>query len=156
MQKVMISPFSRTLRSGAKNPKDYPHWEAVISLLVAMGYHVIQVGAAGEYRFPNVQGFCWGLRLKLIAKALQECATWASVDNFFQHFATYEGKRGVVVFGQQDPYVFGHPANVNLLKGVRYIRPNIWEWWDNAQYREDCWVDAETVANAIDTVAKGG
>jgi len=46
--KVIISPYSRRLRNGNRNPKNYPYFEEVIKQLRKMGVYVIQVGIKGE------------------------------------------------------------------------------------------------------------
>ena len=50
MRRIILSPFSRPLRNGKPNPKNYPHWDALIDKLHADGHYLIQVGSTGEPR----------------------------------------------------------------------------------------------------------
>jgi hypothetical protein len=62
--KIIIHPWSRKLRNGNKNPKDYPYWKELVKELVKE-HELIQVGEEGEerlvdeiaglnFRFPHI------------------------------------------------------------------------------------------------------
>jgi hypothetical protein len=72
-----------------------------------------------------------------------------SCDSFFQHFCWDLGKPGVVVFGQSDPNIFGHPENINLLKDRSYLRDKQFWIWEQAEYKEDAFVNPEVVLEAL-------
>jgi hypothetical protein len=105
MKKVIISPFSRPLRNGKKNAKDYPFWDQVIGGLKQLGVFTIQVGSRGEKEIGCDQTVL-GLPLKDLAQVVNLCDTWASVDNFFHHFCDSLGKSGVVRIRQVGPEHF--------------------------------------------------
>ena len=42
---IIISPYSKPLRNGLNNPKNYPYWKELISLI---NEEIIQVGVDGE------------------------------------------------------------------------------------------------------------
>jgi hypothetical protein len=149
MSRILISPYCRPLRNGKPHPKNFPYWDHVIRLLKFSGCTVIQVGQAGENKFHDVDGVLWGLRFTLLAKELRKCDIWISVDNFFHHFACYEGKSGIVLMGQQDPDIFGHPENINLSKDSKYVRPNVWQWWEDTPCIDDCWVTPEVITATV-------
>lgn len=149
MKTIIVSPYSRRLRNGKENPKNFPHWEEVVSKLKKDGYSVVQVGVIGEVPIKGVDAFQVGLLLKKLSELLKECSTWISVDNFFQHFAYLEGKKGVVIFGQSDPKVFGHEVNVNLLKDRKYLRDRQFDIWETATYNADVFVTSTDVVNAV-------
>lgn len=153
---VLISPYSRRLRNGRDNPKNYPRWAEVVQALAQRDIAVCQIGVAEEPEVPGVAGRLSGLRLKVLAEHVKTCQAWASVDNFFHHFAHYLGKPGVVVFGQQDPEMFGHPGNVNLLKHRKFVRPHPWNWWEDTPADDECWVEPDAVVAAIADMARKG
>lgn len=149
MKTIIVSPFSKKMRNGATlNPKDYPHWKEVIGGLKESGYKVIQIGVVGE-ALIGADEVRYNLPLKELVRMLKECHTWISVDNFFQHLAYIEKKKGVVIFGQSDPNVFGHKQNINLLKDRKYLREKQFQNWENAEYRGDVFVEPNEIINSV-------
>lgn len=132
---ILIAPYAQKLRDGKNNPKNYPWWPELISLIKEP---IIQVGVDGEKQL--VDDFRKNLSLKELEVLLLDCKTWISVDSFFQHFAWDLGKKGVVLWGQSDPNIFGHPENINLLKDRKYLREKQFWWWEQCEYREDAFV----------------
>ena len=114
---IIISPYSKFMRNGAKHPKNYPFWDEVLKHIKEP---VVQVGVEGETQIT--QDFRKNIPLPQLGELVKECKTWMSCDSFFQHFCWDLGKPGVVVFGQSDPNIFGHPENINLLKDRSYLR----------------------------------
>ena len=160
MNKIIISPYSRSLRvkdsSGQEknNPKNYCYWEKVISDLRRKGYYIIQVGVSGEKKL-DVDEVVFDLSLKDLKKILLSSLTWVSVDNFFNHFASFYKKKGVVVFGITDPNIYGYSQNINLLKDNRHIHCNQFCRWDNVDYNRDVFIEPEKVVLAIESIIKG-
>ena len=144
---IIISPFSKQLRNGKNNPKNYPYWKKLIACLVLMGEEVIQVGVEGEEQLTR--DFRTNLSLKELEELVKSCKTWISVDSFFQHFCWDIGKPGIVIWGQSDPNIFGHRENINLLKDRKYLRPNQFWMWEQCDYRDDCWVTPEEVVKHL-------
>lgn len=140
---IIISPFSKKLRNGKNNPKNYPYFKKLLACLAVLGKHVVQVGGEGEEQLT--EDFRNNLSLEELASLIKECDTWISVDSFFQHFAWDLGKPGIVLWGQSDPNIFGHPENINLLKDRKYLREKQFWMWEQAEYRDDCWVEPEEV-----------
>ena len=142
---IIISPYSKKLRNGKTNPKNYPYWKELIPLI---RYDtIIQIGVTGEEQL--VEEFHKDLNLQQLAELVQECRTWISVDSFFQHFCWDLGKPGIVLWGQSDPSIFGHPENINLLKDRKYLREKQFWIWEQCEFREDCWVSPEEVAKQL-------
>ncbi len=152
--KIIISPFSKALRFDIKtpNPKNYPHWKEVVQLLRQQGHHVIQVGLNEEADIGDTERKN-NLSLSQLKELLMECDTWCSIDNFFNHFASYYGKRGVVIFGKSDERIYGYPENINLLKDRKYLRWDQFFWWEQTEYNAQVFVDANIVVDAINSVA---
>ncbi len=158
MKKIIISPYSRKLRSFTKetqtkvNPKNFPYWKEVVSSLQLKGYHVIQVGIDGEEPV-GANEIKFNLKLKDLKLLLLDCDTWASVDNFFNHFATFYNKKGVVVWGRSDPNIYGYSQNINLLKDRKYLRSNQFELWEQDEFNIDSFVSPDAVVSAIESLS---
>lgn len=144
--RVLIAPYAARLRSGKPNPKNYPYWPQLITLLNDAGYEVVQVGTSGETRLPDISECYFDLTFTQIRDLVNDCATWLTVDSWLQHFCHCEQlKTGIVLWGQSDPRIFGYPENVNLLRGRDYLRPWPYDTWEAATYRADAFVYAENV-----------
>lgn len=143
---IIISPYAKRLRNGKDNPKNYPYWEEVVSL-IGNKEHIVQIGIDGEKQL--VDDFRKNLSLEQLAELVGECRTWVSIDSFFQHFCWNLGIPGVVLFGQSDPNIFGHPENINLLKDRSYLYPNQFLIWEQIPHRNDCFVDPKVVADYL-------
>ena len=72
MKTILISPYSRRLRSGNLNPKDYPYWEELVKLLKIDGWNVIQVGTSGEKVIGGVNEVLTNLSLGVLEDKLRE------------------------------------------------------------------------------------
>jgi hypothetical protein len=141
---IIISPYSRKLRNGNLHPKDYPFWEELIRNI---DEEIIQIGVEGEE--PLVHDFRKNLALYELSALTTQCKTWISVDSFFQHFCWNLAKPGIVIFGQSDPNIFGHPENVNLLKDRKYLREKQFWLWEQAEYNKDAFVEPKIVLDAL-------
>jgi ADP-heptose:LPS heptosyltransferase len=137
---IIISPYSKPLRNGLENPKNYPYWEELISQIKEP---IVQVGVDEEKQL--VEDFRKNLTIPELRTLIGECRTWISVDSFFQHLAWDCGKPGIVIFGQSDPQIFGHPENINILKHRFYLREQQFWWWEQCEYRKDAFVKPEEV-----------
>lgn len=141
---IIIHPFAKQLRNGAKNPKDYPYWKELIALI---DEPIVQVGIDGEEQL--VPDFRKNLSIEQLSELILQCRTWIAVDSFFQHFCWDLGKPGIVLWGQSDPIIFGHPENINLLKDRSYLRPNQFLIWEQAEYIKEAFVSPEIVYSHI-------
>ena len=137
---IIISPYSKQLKNGKRNPKEYPHWEELIALI---NEPIVQVGIAGEKQL--VPDFRPNLSLVQLKELLQECRTWIGCDSFFQHLAWSIGKPGIVLWSVSDPLIFGHPENINLLKDRSCLAENQFLWWDYVEYDSSKFVSPQEV-----------
>jgi ADP-heptose:LPS heptosyltransferase len=128
-----------------KNPKDYPYWLELVNLIKKDGWLITQIGTTGEGIISGVDSHITNLPLEQLKTLMEDHNTWISVDNFFQHFAWYYGKKGIVLFGQSDPLIFGHNTNINLLKDRKYLRQFQFDIWEKCEFREDVFVEPELV-----------
>jgi ADP-heptose:LPS heptosyltransferase len=142
---IIISPYSKSLRNGKENPKNYPYWEEVLKEIKEP---VIQIGVAGEKQL--CEDFRKNLSFDELRLLLKECRTWISCDSFFQHFAWKEGKRGIVIFSRSDPLIFGHPENVNLLKSRDLLTPYQFITWEEQEYVKEAFIEPSEVIKALE------
>ena len=149
---IIISPYSRRLRNGKNNPKNFPYWEDVVKKLKLEDYKIVQVGVNGESKIDGVDEYLINLSLKKLSELINKCNVWIAVDNFFQHLAFMGGKRGIVIFSQSDPEIFGHKENVNLLKGRQYLRERQFDIWETTEYKEEAFVTSIDVINAVNQI----
>lgn len=142
-KRVMIAPFSNKLTTG-ENPKNFPHWIELVSLMRAFGIYTIQVGVTGE-PLIGADEMAFNLTNDTLKKYIETTDTFISVDSFFQHFSAYYGKKGVVIFSQSDPNIFGHPLHVNVLKSRACLRPNQFNLWTQAEFNKDAFPSTKQV-----------
>ena len=144
---VVISPFSKPMRNGARNPKEYPFWMEVIALLKKKDFYVIQIGAPGEIQLT--EDFRPGMKLKDLSKLMIQCRALIAVDNFFPHFAALNKKPCIVLWGKSDPLIFGHAQNHNLLKSRSFLRSNQFDIWETEAYDPNVFVQPEEVLTYV-------
>lgn len=139
---IIIHPYAKPLQNGKKNPKNYAYWEELIQI-IPKNIHIVQVGVEGEKQL--VDDFRKNLSIIELRQLIKECQTWISVDSFFQHLAWSESKQGIVLWSVSDPKIYGHGANINLLKDRVYLAENQFLWWDFTEHKEDAFVKPEEV-----------
>jgi ADP-heptose:LPS heptosyltransferase len=141
---IIIAPYAQKLRTGKLNPKNYPHWGELISMI---DEQIIQVGVEGEEQL--VEDFRKGLPISELRELIRACRTWVGVDSFFQHLAWDEGKPGVVLWGPSDPLIFGHPENTNLLKDRSHLVANQFIWWEATEHQCERFVEPHIILKYI-------
>jgi len=137
---IIIHPYAKPLVNGNQNPKNYPFWKELISLIKEP---IVQIGVEGEEQL--VDDFRKNLSIIELRQLIKDCKTWIAVDSFFQHLAWSEGKKGIVLWSVSDPIIFGHEANINLLKDRVYLAQNQFLWWDFTEHNNDAFVKPEEV-----------
>ena len=141
---ILIHPFAKTLRNGKTNPKNYPYWKQLISMI---NKPIIQIGVEGEEQL--VYDFRKNLPISELRKLIQECQIWIGVDSFFQHLAWDERKSGIVLWSVSDPLIFGHPENTNLLENRDNLSKNQFLWWEATEHNPSYFVKPEIVKNYL-------
>lgn len=137
---IIIAPWSRALRNGGFNPKNYPYWQELVEMLPKP---VIQVGGEGETKL--VDDVRVNLSLPDLKNLILESTTWISIDSFFQHYAWKIGKKGIVLWGPSDPNIYGHPENINLLADRKYLVENQFLMWEQQTYDPNRFVKPQIV-----------
>lgn len=145
---ILIAPWARKMPEGILHPKDYPFWKEVVEGLKE--HEIIQIGIEGEVQL--VDDFRKNLSLSALQALVAQCDTWIAVDSFFQHFCWDLGKYGVVLWGQSDPLIFGHPENANLLKDRKYLREKQFWLWTQCEYKQDAFVEPQVVIETVNTL----
>lgn len=150
MSMMLISPYSRPLRNGGRNPKNYPYWQDFIDIVHKhSNIYVTQIGVGDEEKLPNADKHMFDLSLRNVWGVSEGMDVWLSVDNFYPHMMHYYGKPGIVVWGQSDPRLFGYEENINILKDRSYLRERQFWLWEQCEYREDVFVGPEKVWEAV-------
>lgn len=149
---IVISPYSRRLRNGKNNPKNYPYWDQVIDRVSGLGYDVVQIGENNESKFNKVKNFIIGANFDKLKSLVNNSKTFISVDNFFPHFCAYSTNvGGVVIFSLSDPNIFGYAHNINLLKDRSYLRKEQFGIWEAVEFNRDAFVEPLAVTAAVES-----
>jgi hypothetical protein len=147
--KVLLSLASRKLRNKEGiNPKNYPYANELVELLHAKNIDTIQVRTDENDVLPAKE-VKTNLSTDELSKVILGCDGFISIDNFIQHYATFLGKRGVVIFGQSDPLIYGYPQNINLLKDRKYLRSDQFGIWESVDFKKEVFVLPENVMLAL-------
>jgi ADP-heptose:LPS heptosyltransferase len=141
---IIIAPWSKALRNGGNNPKNYPYWKELVNLLPKP---IVQVGTPNEEQL--VDDMRVNLSLDNLKTLILECKTWISVDTFFQHFAWKVGKKGIVLWGPSDPVIYGHPENINLLLDRKHLVENQFIMWEQQTYDPERFVKPQVVVDNL-------
>lgn len=148
--KILYAPFSRRLRNGNKNAKNYPWDQELHDALKELGHEIIQVGCPGEAQIADL--FLSGLTFQEITKHIKECDTFISVDSYLQHHAWWMDKRGIVLWGQSDPSIFGHDLHINLYTDRKFFRQNQFDIWEGVPMIEEAFVRPSVVLLSLSTL----
>lgn len=146
--KVLLSLSSRKLRNGGINPKNYPYGKELIELLRKENITTIQTRVADD-PILDADEVKSELTFKSLEKIIKECDTFISVDNFIQHYATYLGKKGIVIFSKSDPIIFGHSQNINILKSRNYLRPGQFGTWEEDQFIKEAFIEPDIIVSKL-------
>lgn len=137
---IIISPYAKQLMNGKRNPKNYPYWEELISMI---DEPIVQVGIDGEKQLAP--DFRKNLPLSELKVLLLECRMWVSCDSFIQHLGWSIGKQGIVLWSVSDPNIFGHSENINLLKDRSYLAEQQFLWWDFVPHKSEAFVKPKDI-----------
>lgn len=150
---IMIAPYSNKLSNGLENPKNFPYWQELMELIRSSGIYTIQVGVAGENIIGDETMFNSN-NVALLSR-LKTIDTFISVDTFFPHFAAFYKKKGLVIFSQSDPLIFGHSLHVNILKSRQYLRENQFNLWTQATYDKEAFPLASQAFEELSKILDG-
>lgn len=151
MKTIILSPWSKRFDPIKENPKNYPHWTDLVSLLKQEGFRTIQIGRGDEAHIEGVDDWITDHSFSDLEPLVRDCSTWISVDNFFPHFCNCvdSSKWGIVLWSKSDPNLFGYKHNINLLKNKKYLRSNQFDVWFNESYNQEAFVRPQLVISAL-------
>lgn len=141
---ILVNPSVQRMRNGTRNPKEYPFWEELISLL---DDEVFQIGIKGDIKY--VDNYFENLPLVGVKQLVKDCSYWITTDSFMPHLAHHFPKPGVVIFGPSDPKIYGYEENLNVLKNRSVLRPDQFGIWESCQFDENRFESAVQVAAKI-------
>ena len=144
---IILFPFAKIMRNDQKHPKNYPYWPELIELLQRDGHSLMQLGVEGEQQL--VTDFRKNLNYSVLCDLIRQCDLWIGVDSYGQHLGWSVGKRGIALFGQSDPLIFGHAENVNLLKNRKYLRQQQFWLWEQCESNDEAFVSPEVVMDTL-------
>lgn len=144
---IILFPFAKIMRNDQKHPKNYPYWPELIELLQRDGHSLMQLGVEGEQQL--VTDFRKNLNYSVLCDLIRQCDLWIGVDSYGQHLGWSVGKRGIALFGQSDPLIFGHAENVNLLKNRKYLRQQQFWLWEQCESNDEAFVAPEVVMDTL-------
>lgn len=156
MVSLVLSPYSRPLRSLGPNPKNFPHWEEVVdtllsrfNLVVKQEVYLYKGQPSSDRVHSKVQVLPFTSVHQLVSPIL-ESTCWASVDNFLPHLCNLiKADPGVVVFSKSDPSIFGYHYNKNLHSLAPRFRPDQFNLWEQCQYDDAAFPLVQSVVDAI-------
>lgn len=154
--KILYAPFARPLRNGNTNAKNFPWSKELVALLESNKHEVTQIGGEEDERV--IQKFIQPMSFFHVGAVLQNYDTFIGVDSYLQHAAWFYKKRGIVIFSQSDPLIFGHDFHVNLLKSRKFLRQGykMFDTWEGVTVRPEAFVSPAEIVTALDSLRLKG
>jgi len=151
---ILIQPFAKQMRNGEPHPKNYPYWEILITMIKQWfpDYKIIQIGIEGEKQL--VPNFKKNMLFKDIEFLVDNCTTWIGIDSFLQHLGWARKKKGIAIFAKQDPLIFGHSENINLLKDRKYLRDTQFWMHEQTEFNKEDFVSPDVVMTSLTFLLK--
>ena len=146
---IAFAPFSKKRTDGKRNAKDFPYWEDVVSKL-SDRCDIIQFAYGSETPLVKPDSVLSNMPLHYIEHFVTNDADmFLCVDNYMQHLGHYVGKKGVVVYAQSDPRLFGYPENVNLYRDPMHFRKNQFLTWNQCDFSAEAFPSVAYVVGAV-------
>jgi hypothetical protein len=134
--KIILVKGARLLRNSNPNPKvPPPEWWSRLEELLS------------DYEVRKAKDIytSW----QEMKADLDWCDVWISVDTYWQHFAWYHDKKGIVVWSKSDPLIFGHESNINVIKDRSYLRANQFDIWEAEPFDSNAFPTPESVVSYV-------
>ena len=158
-QKLALICTSAAKIQNQDSNKDWEdiRWFKLVHELKKKGFFVIQVGTKKDNQIPNVDLKFLDRPLGDLAKLVDDCSLWISVDTFFHHFASAINPNVGICL---TPFYNNHAKH----PGVKYIEKDCGKnyhdrrWWLDLQQpeRKECMrlIQVEDVLKSIRTKRK--
>jgi len=111
---IAIAPFSKINVPIPFNPKNWPFWGELVSVLKKQGHKITQFAVAGEPSF-GCHEFCVNAKMDKVKEILSKMDFCICVDTWLQHACNTLGIPCIVIWSVTDPEIFGYPHHVNLI-----------------------------------------
>lgn len=146
--KILLSITSQLMPTGYVSAKEYPYTKELVDLLLAEGHEIYQIGSSERERLVN--NYLCNLPMSEILELLKSCDTFIGIDSFLQHMNDcYLQKKGIVLWGKSDPYIFGYDYNENLYAGTCYFRKLQYNTWYNEKAIPQSFVKPEKIIEVL-------
>ncbi len=147
---IIISPYSKQLRNGKNNPKNYPFWKQVVKQIKSeIDCEIIQIGVYGEKKIKGIDKIIFDSNFTTLKEIILSSDVWISVDNAINHLGAYLKKPGIVIFGKSSLKIFGYEQNINLIKDEKFLRENQFQTWEEEKFEKKVFIPAERVVQAV-------
>lgn len=138
--KILFHLKAKELSTGEVNPKNYPFRDELYATFLG------PVDSVKHYELKEITG-------PIPLQESKDLIDWADkiicIDSYLQHLAWYMGKQAIVLWGQSDPSIFGHPENINLLKNKKYLRERQYGLWTQTSYNKEAFVTPEIIIKTL-------
>lgn len=152
---ILIMPFASSWQdkdgNWHENAKNYPFWNELIKAikLTYPKMKVIQTGLGMEPALDGIDEKRSDLTLQQLRELLLGSKTFISSDTYLQHLGAKYNKRGIVLWGQNNPKCFGHKLHENLYVNSQYFRKDIWSIWQGVSRINESFVRPGVVLAAL-------
>lgn len=147
---VLIHPFSNG------KAKNYPNFHTIAKFLRENMeiYPIIQLGSGKDEKFDWADWHFFDLPLDKLAKLLESCSFWISVDSFIPHLCQTEELEtlGIVIWGPSDPKIFGYDQFINLTGDDPNYTRDPYLWWKDEILDIAKFPSTEKIINKIKTL----
>jgi hypothetical protein len=132
---IVIMPFASSWQDKEgkwhENAKNYPYWNELVKAikLTYPKLKIIQTGLGMEPALDGIDEKRADLTLKQLRELTLGAKTFITIDTYLQHVGAKYGKRGIVLWGQNNPKYFGHKLHENLYVNSQYFRKETWGVW---------------------------
>ena len=110
---VTINPTSFC----SKNEEwDISNWTKIISQFPQIDF--IQIGKSDEQKISGAIDYRGVYNLRECIAILKNSKIYLGVDSFFGHVASAFDIKGIILFGDSSPFVYGHDNNINIYKAL--------------------------------------
>jgi ADP-heptose:LPS heptosyltransferase len=152
---ILIMPFASSWQDKEgkwhENAKNYPYWNELVKAikLTFPKLKVIQTGLGMEPAIDGIDEKRPDLTLQQMRDLLLGSKTFISSDTYLQHAGAKYGKRGIVLWGQNNPKHFGHKLHENLYANSQFFRKETWAVWQGYPRNNESFVRPGVVLAAL-------
>jgi hypothetical protein len=117
----------------------YENWVELIKLFPNISF--LQLGVESETLIEGAIDFRGSLGLREQLSILAASNNFLGVDSFWSHASAALKVKGVVLFGDSSPLIWGHDTNINVYKELNCSPCIDWIGGDVCPYNKKCMTD---------------